>query len=124
MLILNKKTGYASRRKYVQGRGFVDSLSSTLRNVGSYISQNKDLIAKPLLGAAGDLAAFGLTEAGKSVISHIINKKRKSNSVLTNDSTLSPKSIQILESIMSNDAPEFQQSIPVENIIGSGIKRF
>ena len=124
MLILNKKTGYASRRNYVQGRGFVDSLSSTLRNVGSYISQNKDLIAKPLLGAAGDLAAFGLTEAGKSVISHIINKKRKSNSVLTNDSTISPKSIQILQSIMSNDAPEFQQSIPVENIIGSGIKRF
>ena len=129
MLILNKKTGYSSKRNYVEGRGFVDSLSSTLKNVGSYISQNKDLIAKPLLGATGDLAAFGLTEAGKSIITHIINKKRKSNSNSNSnsnsvESTLSPKSIQILQSIMSNDTPEFQQSIPVENIIGSGIKRF
>ena len=127
MLILNKKTGYSSKRNYVQGRGFVDSLSSTLKNVGSYISQNKDLIAKPLLGAVGDLTAFGLTEAGKSIITHIINKKRKSNSNSNSnivESTLSPKSIQILQSIMSNDTPEFQQSIPVENIIGSGIKRF
>ena len=54
MLIHKKQTGYSSKRKYVQGRGFVDSLLSTLRNVGSYISQNKDLIAKPLLGAVGD----------------------------------------------------------------------
>src|SRR2546426_3558493 len=68
MLIHKKQTGYSSKRKYVQGRGFVDSLSSTLRNVGSYISQNKDLVAKPLLGAVEDLAAFGVTEAGKSVI--------------------------------------------------------
>ena len=37
MLIHKKQTGYSSKRKYVQGRGFVDSLSSTLRNVGSYI---------------------------------------------------------------------------------------
>jgi len=121
MLIHKKQTGYSSKRKYVQGRGFVDSLSSTLRNVGSYISQNKDLIAKPLLGAVGDLAAFGVTEAGKSVISHIINKKRKSNSV---DSTLSPKANEILQKLMSNNSAELPQSIPVENIMGSGIKRF
>src|SRR2546426_4391163 len=106
MLIHKKQTGYSSKRKYVQGRGFVDSLSSKLRNVGSYISQNKNLIAKALLGAVGYLAAFGVTEAGKSVISHIINKninknrksKNNSNSV---DSTLSPKANEILQELMS-----------------------
>jgi hypothetical protein len=79
MLIINRKHGYSSQRKYIQGTGFVDSLSSTLRGVGSYISQNRDLLAKPLLGAVGDLPALGVTEGGKSIISHLINKKRKNN---------------------------------------------
>src|SRR5207253_9811495 len=105
MLIHKKQTGYSSKRKYVQGRGFVDSLSSTLRNVGSYISQNKDLNATPLLGAMGDLAAFGVTEAEKSVLSHIINKNinknRKSKSD-SDDSTLSPNVNEILQKLTSN----------------------
>ena len=115
MIISNKKTGYSSRRKYVQGKGFMD----TIRNVGSYITQNKDLIAKPLIGAAGDLAAFGLTEAGKSVITHLINKKSKTK---VDNSILDPKSVAILQSLMSNEGKV--SSTPVTNIIGSGIKRF
>ena len=76
MLVKKKQSGYSSRRRLIHGMGFVDSLSSmfssfktaalpTLQNIGSYIKDNKDLIAKPLLGAAGDLAASGLTMAGK-----------------------------------------------------------
>jgi len=55
---------YSTDKKYIVGRGFVDSLSSifnsikssampTLRGVGSYFSTNKDQILKPLLGAVG-----------------------------------------------------------------------
>jgi hypothetical protein len=119
MIVLNRKNGYSSQRKYIQGRGFVDSLSSSLKGVGSYIAQNKDLIAKPLLGAAGELAAFGLTEAGKSLITHIINKKKSKV-----DPNLSPKSLEILQNLMAKEESSNQQPMPVSNIIGSGIKRF
>src|ERR1044072_893793 len=127
MLIINRKHGYLSQRKYIQGTGFVDSLSSTLRGVGSYISQNRDLLAKPLLGAVGDLAALGVTEGGKSIISHLINKKRKNN-VDQIDSKLPPKSVEILKSLMASNSdsniPLNYTQTPVTNIIGSGIKRF
>ena len=124
MLIINRKHGYSSKRRYIQGKGFMDSLTSGLKGVGSYISQNKDLLAKPLLGAVGDLAAFGLLEGGKAAINTIKNrKKEKTNKVVnTNiDPGLSAKDIEILKNIMSGDN---EQQIPVGNIIGSGIKRF
>jgi hypothetical protein len=123
MLIINRKHGYSSKRKYVQGSGFMDSLTSGLKGVGSYISQNKDLLAKPLLGAAGDLAAIGLLEGGKAAINAIKNRKREKAGKVQNtiiDPGLSAKDIEILQSIMSVD----NQQIPVGNIIGSGIKRF
>ena len=110
MIVKKRNNGYSSHRKYIRGKGFVDSLSSSLRDVGSYISQNKDLIAKPLLGAAGNLAAFGLEEGGKALLTHIMNKKKK-------PTELDSKSKAILESIITG-------SSPVTNIIGSGIKRF
>ena len=124
MLIINRKHGYSSKRRYVEGKGFMDSLTSGLKGIGSYISQNKDLLAKPLLGAAGDLAAFGLLEGGKAARNTIINKKREKTSKVVNtniDPGLSPKDIEILKSLMSGDN---QQQIPVGNIIGSGIKKF
>jgi hypothetical protein len=124
MLIVNRKHGYSSKRQYVQGKGFIDSLTSGLKGVGSYISQNKDLLAKPLLGAAGDLAAFGLLEGGKAAINTIKNRKREKTSKVVNtniDPGLSPKHIEILKNIFAGDN---QQEIPVRNIIGSGIKKF
>lgn len=128
MLIINRKHGCSSKRKYVQGKGFMDSLTSGLKGVGSYISQNKDLIAKPLLGAAGDLAATGLLEGGKAAINAIKNRKKgKASTVVNNvnhsniDPGLSPKHIEILKSIMLGDN---QQQISMGNIIGGGIKRF
>jgi hypothetical protein len=114
MLIINRKHGYSANRKYIQGKGFMDTLTSGLKGVGSYISQNKDLVAKPLIGAVGDLAAFGLLEGGKAVINTL--KNRKTNK-LQNDPGFSAKDIEILQSIMSSDNP-------VGNIIGSGIKKF
>jgi hypothetical protein len=125
MQIINRKHSYSSKRKYVEGKGFMDTLTSGLKGVGSYISQNKDLIAKPLLGAAGDLAAFGLLEGGMAAINAIKNRKKgKANKVVnTNiDPGLSVKHIEILQSIVSGDNQQHQ--IPVGNIIGSGIKRF
>ena len=127
MLVINRKHGYSSKRKYIQGRGFVDSLSSTMRGIGSYISQNKDLLAKPLLGAAGDLAAFALAEGGKSAISHIINKKRNSNKTDPSFAPLDPKAFEILQSLMTpntdSNKSDYSQT-PATNIIGNGIKRF
>ena len=120
MLIYNKNHSYSSNRKYVQGKGFVDSLKS----IGSYISQNKDLIAKPLLGAAGDLAAFGLLEGGKATINSIMNKKKKKKENANVDPGLSAKDIEILKSIMSSESDTINDQIPITNIIGSGIKRF
>ena len=128
MLIINRKHGYTSKRKYIQGKGFLDSFTSGLKGVGSYISQNKDLLAKPLLGAAGDLAAFGLLEGGKAAIKTIANRKKEKKSKVVSDVQnsntdpgLSAKDIEILKNIMSRDN---QQQIPIGNIIGSGIKRF
>jgi len=114
MIVTKRVHGYSSQRKYIQGKGFIDSLSSSLRGVGSYISQNRDLLAKPLLGAAGNLAAFGLQEGGKALLSHIMNKKKNR---VDSPTQLDPKSKAILESIITG-------SSPVTNIIGSGIKRF
>jgi len=106
----------------------MDSVTSGLKGVGSYILQNKDLLAKPLLGAAGDLAAFGVLEGGKAAINAIANrKKEKKSKVVSNiensnvDPGLSAKDIEILTSMMLGNN---QQQNPVGNIIGSGIKRF
>src|SRR5260221_12110139 len=110
MIVKKKNNGYSSQRKYIRGKGFVDPLSSSLRGVSSYISQNKDLIAKPLLGAAGNLAALGLEEGGKALLTHIMNKKKK-------PTELDSKFKAILHSIITGSSPAI-------NIIGSGIKRF
>ena len=102
MIQRKKDHSYTIHKKLVRGKGFMDSLTTTLRNVGSYLNTNKDLLAKPLLGAAGDLAAFGLTELGKRQILNLMNKKNKPQ-----------KELEILQNLM-----------PTANIIGSGIKNF
>src|SRR6267154_4455719 len=123
MIIKKKDRSYTNHKKYIQGKGFLDSLSSTLRNVGSYISQNKDLIAKPVLGAVGNLAAFGLTELGKQQLSRLINKNNNKEKI----TELSPKYLEIIQNILPNslsDKVALTKSVPTTNIIGSGIKKF
>ena len=71
MTAREKNCGYSSNRKYIRGAGFTDVMTC----IGSYVSQIKDLIAKPLLGTVGNLAAMDLTEGGKALLSRIINNK-------------------------------------------------
>ena len=117
MIVQKRAHGYSSRKKYIQGKGFIDTLTSSLKSVGSYISQNKNLIAKPLLEATGNLAAFGVEEGGKALLKHMMNKNNKNNK--EDFKQLDPKGKAILQNIIGTNP-----NIPVTNIIGSGIKRF
>lgn len=114
MILKKNDHSYTTHKKRIQGKGFIDSLSSTLRNIGSYVSQNKDLLAKPMLGAVGNLAALGLTEGGKKLLTHIINKNNKASEMPKNTS---PEVVKILQDII-NRSPE----PPTTNIIGSGAR--
>jgi hypothetical protein len=85
---------YTNKRKYIQGSGF-----------GSYILENKDLIAKPLLSAVGNIGAMALTEGSKYLLNRLVNKKNTSTPPSTQ---LDEKSKQIIEELKR----------------GSGIKEF
>lgn len=127
MLVKKNTYGYSRSKKYVTGRGFVDTMSSIFnsfrtsvvpatRNFGSYVAQNKDLIAKPVLGAIGSLAAKGLTAGVPALISHIANRNRSRGSdPQAPQAPDDPKYKEILQNIMTQ-----AQSTPVSNIIGSG----
>ena len=111
-MLINKNTyGYSKNKKYITGRGFVDTMSSvfnslksslapTFKNVSSYISTNKDLIAKPLLGAVGSLAATGLTTGVPALINHIVNRNKNHGSPKLPDD---PKYKEILKSLLSRN---------------------
>ena len=87
MLVNRYYYGYSNKKKHVTGKGFVDSLSSifntiksatapVLKTVGNYVSENKDLIAKPILGALGSLAATGLATGIPTIISSTVKPPR------------------------------------------------
>src|SRR5271165_3801713 len=136
-MLINKTTyGYSRNKKHITGRGFVDTMSSVFnsfksslapvfRNVSSYVSTNKDLIAKPLLGAIGSLAATGLTAGVPALINHIANRNKNHSSPKIPDD---PKYKEILQSLLtegstpSTESPSQSVGSPVSNIIGSGIK--
>ena len=130
MLINKNVYGYSKNKKYVVGRGFVDSLSTifnslkasampALKSVGSYVSNNKDLIAKPVLGALGSLAATGLTAGVPALLSHIMSRNKKSQLKTEPEIPDDPKYKEILHSILASTP----QGIPVANIIGSGVSK-
>ena len=140
-MIVNKtKYGYSNRKKHVTGRGFVESLSNVfnslkssatpvLKSIGNYIVENKDLIAKPLLGAVGSLAATGLATGVPALLAHIANRNRKKNNANTLmqqevvSENLEPKYKEILQNIINSKRND-SFSNPLTNIIGSGIKSF
>ena len=143
-MIVNKtKYGCSSRKKHVTGKGFVDSPSNVFsylkssaapvfKSIGNYVVENKDLIAKPLLGAVGSLAATGLTAGVPTIIAHIANINKKNNSANHQMQTvpqevinenLEPKYKDILRNIV-NSRRNDSSSNPLTNIIGSGIKSF
>src|SRR5215470_13760363 len=99
MIVKRKNHMYTSKRDMVYGYGFVD----TMKDIGSYISQNRDLIAKPLLSAAGEVGALALTEGSKALLRKLTkNKSDRSNA-------LSPESVMLLDELSKS---------------GGGIKRF
>ena len=127
MIIYNRPHGYSKNKKYIIWRGFVDSISSIfnslrfaasplLRNAASHISTNKDLIAKPILGALGTAAATGITAGTNTLVNYIKNKNKLSP---TTDS-LDAKGLEIIKNIL--DMPVNPSQIPTSNIIGSGVK--
>jgi len=95
MLVKQKNLMFSNKRKYVQGSGFMDG-------IGSYILENKDLIAKPLLGAVGNIGAMALTEGSKFLLNKLANNSKNKSPQLDG------KSKQIIEELKR----------------GSGIKKF
>ena len=143
MFVNTVRYGY-SNKKYVSGRGLVDSMSSAFsqignafkssagtvfKSIGSYLSKNKDLIAKPILGAVGSLGAAALTAgvpAAIAAIQAIRNKKQLPAQLPAQSPVPMPipenvKYKEILKNILDAQSPSM---VPVTNIIGSGIKSF
>ena len=112
MLINKNRYGYSKHKRHITGRGFVD----TFKNIASFVSSNKDLIAKPLLGAVGTLAATGLTSGVPALIRHIANRNKGTSAKqkIPDD----PKYKEILQNMMTTQS----QPAPVTNIIGSGAR--
>ena len=120
MLVVKKK-------KYVIGRGFIDTMTSAfsalksaavpaIKGTMSYISENKDLIAKPILGALGAVGATALTVGVPALLSHIARRNRKMppEEVPQNAGPNEEKYREILNNILrQNDSKS-----------GSGIKTF
>ena len=154
MLVNQNSYGFSNNKKYIEGQGFVDTMSTafrsvvpTLKSVGSYLDKNKDLIAKPVLGAIGALAATGLTAGVPAIINHIVNRNRGKNrptsgplvpsgASVPQDSALF-RSIESSESAHPSSIPEndkYKEILnslihakakpPVTSIIGSGLKKF
>ena len=140
MLVNRYYYGYSNKKKHVTGKGFVDSLSSifntiksatapVFKTVENYVSENRDLIAKPILGALDSLAATGLATGIPTIISHIANRNTKKHigdpvpqhEVVSENAE--PKYKEIIQNIV-NSKNNNSYSNPLTNIIGSGIKSF
>ena len=123
MLISRNSYGYSNKKKYVTGRGFIDSLSNVfkqlgnsfkasavpaIKNIGSYVLENKDLIAKPVLGAIGSLAATGLSAGVPAILKHIASRNRSKAPVTpsVSENMSIPEDVkyrEILNNIMNNN---------------------
>lgn len=105
---------YSSRSKHVRGSGFMDIIKS----FGSYIGQNKYLIAKPVLAATGEVAGYALNKGGKALMNKILSKQPANQDIMDKILSKEPVNQDIMNKILS------KKYSPVENIIGSGIKKF
>jgi hypothetical protein len=111
------------------GNAFKSSAGTVFKSIGSYLSKNKDLIAKPILGAVGSLGAAALTAgipAAITAIQAIRNKKQLPSQSSAQSPVPMPipenvKYKEILKNILDAQSPSM---VPVTNIIGSGIKSF
>ena len=143
MFVNKTKYGYSGRKKHITGKGFIETLSNVFSSLKSsatpvfesiknYVVENKDLIAKPILGAVGSLAATGLAAGVPTLLTHIANRNRKKDNANTLMKTmqqevvsenLEPKYKEILQNIINSKRNDSSDN-PLTNIIGSGIKSF
>ena len=107
-----------SKRVMVYGYGFVDSL----QNIGSYIAQNKDLIAKPMLSAVGEIGALALTEGSKALIKKLAAEKKRKKLIADDNNSLHALVTDGNNSLRLLDSNSKQ--ILDKLISGSGIKKF
>jgi len=127
-LVTGNVYGYTIHKKHVTGRGFIDTFRNLTSSVGSYMVNNKDLIAKPLLSAVGSLGALGLTTGVPAIINHIMSKRNLTKTPQTPKIPDDPKYKEILDSLMTAQASaaqaqqmqQPQTSTPVTNLIASG----
>ena len=143
MFVNKTKYGYSGRKKHITGKGFIETLSNVFSSLKSsatpvfesiknYVVENRDLIAKPILGAVGSLAATGLAAGVPTLLTHIANRNRKKDNANTLMKTmqhevvsenLEPKYKEILQNIFNSKRNDSSDN-PLTNIIGSGIKSF
>ena len=141
MLVNKYYYRYSDKKKHVTEKDFVDSLSSifntiksatapVFKTVGNYVFENIDLIAKPILGALGSLAATGLATGIPTIMSHIANRNKEKHIVnpVSQQQIVSenvePKYKEILQNIVNSKNNNNSYGNPLTNIIGSGIKSF
>src|SRR5271157_4291263 len=103
-LVTGNVYGYTIHKKHVTGRGFIDTFRNLTSSVGSYMVNNKDLIAKPLLSAVGSLGALGLTTGVPAIINPIMSKQNLTKAPQTPKITDDPKYKEILDSLMMTQA--------------------
>src|SRR5271157_4259749 len=127
-LVTGNVYGYTIHKKHVTGRGFIDTFHNLTSSVWSYMVNNKDLVAKPLLSAVGSLGALGLTTGVPAIINHIMSKRNLTKAPQTPKIPDDPKYKEILDSLMTTQASAVQAQqvqqpqtfTPVTNLIGSG----
>jgi hypothetical protein len=115
----SRNSGYSRNKKFVIGRGFTDTLSNALAGVKTYLSTNRDLIAKPLLSAVGSLGALGISAGVPSLIRHIAERNRKKPQPTPTEPMImdDAKYKEILENLGKTTEK------PVENIMGASYRR-
>ena len=145
MLVSSSTYGYSNKKKYITGRGFVETITSiiksvlgtskqlmssavpALKNIGMYVKENRDLIAKPVLSAVGSLGAVGVLTGVPAILMHIANRNKKAITPMEVEAEANKpengKYREILKNIIG-PMKEYDQVNPISNIIGSSMKTF
>ena len=145
MLVSSSTYGYSNKKKYITGRGFVETITSiiksvlgtskqlmssavpALKSIGTYVKANRDLIAKPVLSAVGSLGAVGVLTGVPAILMHIAKRNKKAITPMEFEAEANKpengKYREILKNIIG-PMKEYDQVNPISNIIGSGIKTF
>ena len=129
MFVNETEYGYSSRKKYISGKGFIETLSNVLsslkssatpvfKSIGNYVVENKDLIAKPLLGAVGSLAATGLAAGVPTLLTHMVNRNRKKDNANTLLKTMQQEVVsENLEHLFRIFIKKYCKTLLIQNVM-------